>query len=908
MKKIKNSISLFLCFALLFSFLPHSVSATESNLVPFEPYSNYTSLYTADDLLKIMENPEGNYCLENDIHIPDSYYMEGGIFYNEGKGWAPLGSYTEPFKGVLDGKYYTISNLRANYTGILQDASLFSRNNGIIRRLSVNIEYDICYEVSNNSVELAPFCNLNDGIIEDCQGNGTINLTRSSNILERYHLYIYAGGICISNNKTITRCSSNVICNFEGDTPTSSQATYFSYGGITQETGGYYAYIADCYSTGYCKLVKNNSDGTSETVALNGIAEKNSNGGVITRCYSSGYVPGVTNNLLNSSNYDFNVTNCIVPENANSSYLTDGTHIKSVSSSDMLLKSTYTGWDFENTWSIEEGISTPVLKKNMRNLSPEYYYFEHGNGTEEHPYIITKGEQFLAVYEMRDSYYELGSDISLKGIDIFHNQKYGGFKGVFDGNGYAIKDCVFKDVHYIFSGNSGTIKNLKITDVSFNHKILGYQSYCSFSVLTGQNSGTISNCYISGEYIISKPKQATKFGAFSPTNGGTITNCYTDITVIVDTDTYISGDVYVGGFSGENDGTITNCDFYGKIIASAGGDIYIGGICGKNYIGYGGTNKGNITNCSSSGDIAYIENYNNNINSRDINLGGIIGINQGENVNNNLFIGTITYSNIINHPSVYVFIGGIAAINDSYGKIANCYNAGACDIYVVDTNYYHIGGIVGQNKGSASGYAVSSFPSVTNYTYYSGIAGTVLTAKEMTVKSSFTDFDFENVWTIEDNGFFFPQFKNRTINYDLKPIAIDYKKFPKLTSYFESEDFDFSDMEINRIMNNGAVEKTDLWDVYLTDADGYLYYGENLFAVVYEDDEYMYSLPLTVTILETMKIGDLNADESVNALDLTELRKYLLDSNYKTHTVTADMNNDGEIDVRDLVNLKRTLS
>lgn len=60
-------------------------------------------------------------------------------------------------------------------------------------------------------------------------------------------------------------------------------------------------------------------------------------------------------------------------------------------------------------------------------------------------------------------------------------------------------------------------------------------------------------------------------------------------------------------------------------------------------------------------------------------------------------------------------------------------------------------------------------------------------------------------------------------------------------------------------------------------------------------------------IYTTQKAGDVNNDKVVNAVDLSEMRKFLLFDDEKRGKVYYDVNRDGTIDIRDLVRAKKII-
>lgn len=74
----------------------------------------YIGVYTKEDLDNIKLNMEGKYILMNDIVFEDADYEKGGSFYNSGKGWEPIGTSSNYFRGVFDGNGHKIKNLYIN--------------------------------------------------------------------------------------------------------------------------------------------------------------------------------------------------------------------------------------------------------------------------------------------------------------------------------------------------------------------------------------------------------------------------------------------------------------------------------------------------------------------------------------------------------------------------------------------------------------------------------------------------------------------------------------------------------------------------------------------------------------------------------------------------------------------------
>ncbi len=110
MKTIKRIIPILLTVLMLATVFSVAVSAESLTEVP----EGYIGIYTKDDLYDVRLNMTGKYIMMNDIVFDESDYIEGGDFYNGGKGWEPIGTSSTPFKGTFDGNGYDIINLQIN--------------------------------------------------------------------------------------------------------------------------------------------------------------------------------------------------------------------------------------------------------------------------------------------------------------------------------------------------------------------------------------------------------------------------------------------------------------------------------------------------------------------------------------------------------------------------------------------------------------------------------------------------------------------------------------------------------------------------------------------------------------------------------------------------------------------------
>ncbi|NIP24703.1 MAG: hypothetical protein GWN67_29215 [Phycisphaerae bacterium] len=309
--------------------------------------------------------------------------------------------------------------------------------------------------------------------------------------------------------------------------------------------------------------------------------------------------------------------------------------------------------------------------------------------------------------------------------------------------------------------------------------------------LIGSNvNGVITNCYttgaVSGEYMSNELG-----GLIGRCNDGTITDCYTTGNV--------SGYMQLGGLVGHNvDNIVTNCYATGTLTGGVWGiggligeNAYaqinncsaVGAIFGEHYstrlgglIGYnnGSAGGGTVMNCFATGTVT----------GGDFSeiLGGLIGDNVYATTINSYATGAVISGDSSG------LIGGLVGENH-YSNINDCYTKASV---VSGDNSDSIGGLVGYNRYSIyqeigvirNCYAISEVLVGNNSQNIGGFAGyinniehingvwnietsglidgvgnqnpdpagvTGKTTAEMHQQSTFTNWDFINVWNIGEN-------------------------------------------------------------------------------------------------------------------------------------------------------------
>ncbi|MCL1946870.1 MAG: T9SS type A sorting domain-containing protein, partial [Chitinivibrionia bacterium] len=273
------------------------------------------------------------------------------------------------------------------------------------------------------------------------------------------------------------------------------------------------------------------------------------------------------------------------------------------------------------------------------------------------------------------------------------------FQGTFDGAGFTISG-----VHIVDSENNSR----------WHYGMVGL--FGGIGVF-----GTVKNLGVTDSYI-----EGRRAGGLVSTNIGTVENCYA-------TGNVKSVSIRAGGLVTYNEGTIKNCYATGNVEGSDIGDI--GGLVAVSH--------GTIENCYATGNV---------------NEGGEYSFSGGGLVGHNGPDGTITNcyatGNVKGNDA-----GGL--VGNNYGTITNGYAIGNIVGIISDFNN-RVGGLVGGNDGNYNdGYVEGIITSSYYDSETSGQSdddgkGEPKTTAEMKQQSTYTGWDFENIWAIapaKNNGY-----------------------------------------------------------------------------------------------------------------------------------------------------------
>lgn len=538
----KKIISWMLVITLVVTMIPmqfgtayaESTSSIEDDdagfIVPVEQLTEvpegYIGIYTKEDLDNVRNDLSANYILMNDIVFEESDFEEGGEFYNEGKGWLPIGVDSKTaFSGEFNGNGFVIKNINIkdsiwNESSFSVAVGLFGCLKGTIKNIALdeccisitsrgfdvyvggivgiieNGEIINCYNTGCLNVDAKEFRaavgniagKLENGKINDCFNSGDVNATSN-----KWH--IYTGGIVGEilygtitggyNTGNITAFgnvggivgynNSGTIVNFsnEGRINQSNNSSNTSMtGGISGSSIGT---IMNCYNVGSVGLsfssvvggISGGADGTITNCYNTGeVGSYYSNdaggivgrgGGKITNCYNVGnikssqtsYVGGIAGYIY----YVAKITSCYNVGKVESNYsggivgIADGTiancyYLQGVGDSKkgialsteaMRLKSSFTGFNFEDVWTIDESnvytlphlVSLKQLDKIPVNLlSVDYVYTQEYTGNIITPSITVKNGKYLLKETDYSVKYDNNLNVGIGTITIIGNGEY----------------------------------------------------------------------------------------------------------------------------------------------------------------------------------------------------------------------------------------------------------------------------------------------------------------------------------------------------------------------------------------------------------------------------------------------------------------------------------------------------
>ena len=258
-------------------------------------------------------------------------------------------------------------------------------------------------------------------------------------------------------------------------------------------------------------------------------------------------------------------------------------------------------------------------------------------------------------------------DVSQHNNSVIVNKE---FTGVFNGNGYAIKNFTYdteinKEIVLavgIFIKNKGIICNLTIRNFSSVISLKNKKASAFIGLIVADNMGTIRNCSILDSTAFCSGNDVITLGGVAASNTkGVIEYCKvtsSNYERFLGSDTNSSSStsgsvLYSGGICGYNEGTIRAC--YTSLYVTVGsGDVsMLGGISA--------VNEGNIVDCYSSGTMMF--------DLSTTSFGCVVGYNHENGYIKNTFSnGYCTQANNSNYRVRCIARKSFGTIQNSYVK------------------------------------------------------------------------------------------------------------------------------------------------------------------------------------------------------------------------------------------------
>lgn len=302
--------------------------------LPDDPFQ----VETADQLNHVRNHLNAFFIQNNDIDLGD---------YGDGKGWEPIGSFENPFRGGYEGSGHVIENLsinRQNERGVglfgaimgaeIADISLqnvqvvgWDDVGGLVGR-SIDSDIRGCYStgVLSGAAFIGGLVGLNDGNVIDSASGVHVSAKRN------------AGGLAGYNSGTIETSYAYGTVSGEND----------YVGGLAGQNN--LGSITNSYAIG---TVEGNRD-------IGGLAGLNYEGS-IKMSYAAGKVSGsASTGGLVGRNYKGEIENSYYDEET-SQQSDEGKGIPETTQ-EMMRKDTFLEWDFENIWMIYEEETYPHLE------------------------------------------------------------------------------------------------------------------------------------------------------------------------------------------------------------------------------------------------------------------------------------------------------------------------------------------------------------------------------------------------------------------------------------------------------------------------------------------------------------------------------------------------------------------
>ncbi|MCF8261878.1 MAG: T9SS type A sorting domain-containing protein [Melioribacteraceae bacterium] len=510
------------------------------------------SITGKDDLYWLVHAPDfwdQKFTMINDIEFSEADFAAGGDFYEDGKGFLPIGTKEVAFTGEFNGYSKKIENVFISHpTNYNSYMGFFGKINGaIVKRLRVeNINVN-----AGNSTYVGGLVGMasNESTIDQCSATG--------NVTGFYEV----GGLVgtLTGNCTIENSFSKVSVNaknftggFVGVLSASTIRNSYTIGELNvqsnyPQTGGFVGQaINSTIESSYLALAVNIQYASNKGfVGYNAGLTTNNN--FFDKEYSSqssgaGATAKTTNELK-----DFKTYIDISTDGLSSAWDFFGKSFDDESSEEL--------WDMDQLETVNNGY--PILHWQEGADQALFIYDFPGSGSITQPFIISTLDHLKSLSQNEfywDKYFKQYQNIDASETSTWDEGK--GFSPI--GN----ENTPFEGT---YDGNKHTISNLSINRPG--------ESSTGFFGLTGDYA-KIMKLGITDAKVIGDRSVGILGGDFSSSTVSSVTECF----VIGD----VEGNDCVGALVGKNKATISKSFSQGSVTRLAGEEQSFGGFCGNN--------------------------------------------------------------------------------------------------------------------------------------------------------------------------------------------------------------------------------------------------------------------------------------------------------------------------------------
>jgi len=399
----------------------------------------------ADELNAMRQDLAAHYRLGNDINLSAT------VSWDAGRGWTPVGAAAagQRFTGSLDGSGHAILNLTINrpaadYQGLfgytesaavrrleLVDAHVTGRH--YTGMLAGNADGSAIEQVRATGM-VRGTGNNTGGLLGRMQGGGLLACGVDGTVRG----LLYTGGLVGETLWVSTHGAPTIRYSHTLGTVSGTDGVGGLVGRFLTSTD-----LADAYSRAAVSGVN----------SVGGLAgHMTAGGGGLRRGYSVGAVSGTGSDIggligLHSSG---SVAQSYWDSDTSGQAQSGGGTGQSTAA--MQQRATFTGFDFQTAWRIDEGHDYPVFRDLSRHAGPQAVNLVDldGTGSAGDPYIITSASELNAMRQNLAAHYRLGNEIDLSVTVVWDLGRgwtpVGGsatgqrFTGSLDGNGHTLRN------------------------------------------------------------------------------------------------------------------------------------------------------------------------------------------------------------------------------------------------------------------------------------------------------------------------------------------------------------------------------------------------------------------------------------------------------------------------------------